>query len=157
MGAIKSQDDGVTHINVYSKAQTELGRFLSNFSDSYTLTDGDGQFRTIEGYWYWLSTKDERLRHYPGYMCKKIGRELGGKDWLSEDEFQRKIMYAITVKIVSHLEMSKRLVETGSLPLTHYYVYGDKLIFVQQAQWIIQLIDRIRTELATGVIPYQNG
>jgi hypothetical protein len=39
----KPEDDGKTHINVYSKGLTELGQFLSNFAEAPAQTP-DGEF-----------------------------------------------------------------------------------------------------------------
>jgi len=46
--------DGVTHVNIYSKAKTELGRWLSNFAYAPIRITGHGRFASIEAYWYWL-------------------------------------------------------------------------------------------------------
>ena len=46
---INPQNDGVDHINIYSKGLTELGRFLSNF-EHILITTEDGDFNSIEGY-----------------------------------------------------------------------------------------------------------
>ena len=47
-------DDGVTHINVYSKGTTALGRALSNFAHIPFMVVPNGRFESIEAYWYWL-------------------------------------------------------------------------------------------------------
>ncbi len=147
--------DGVNHINIYSKARTDIGRFLSNFSDSprglYIDTE-DGEFRTIEGYWYWLSTKDDRLRDLPGYQCKKLGRELRGQDWNDDPDFKRKILLAIFNKISSHNDMCIKLVETKNLPLYHYYEYKGKVFMPKDGLWMVSFIEHVRLELATGII-----
>jgi len=57
---IKVEEDGVTHINIYSKGRTTLGQMLSNFEDS-PFTCEDGNFRSIEDYWYWLSVDNRTL------------------------------------------------------------------------------------------------
>ena len=44
--------DGMTHINVYSKGKTEIGRWLSNFAYSPIDLGNEGYFSSIEGYWY---------------------------------------------------------------------------------------------------------
>lgn len=148
---IDQKDDGISHINVYSKAQTELGRFLSNFSDCNVETE-DGVFRTIEGYWYWLSCKDDRLRKTNGWESKKLGRKLRVPDWNKDPEFERKISYAITIKILSSEWCKQKLIQSDTLPLFHYYCYGSKVIMVKEGLWMINLIDHIRSELKTGVL-----
>ena len=44
-------EDGITHVNVYSRGLTTLGRWLSNFAHCPIETE-DGPFASIEGYWY---------------------------------------------------------------------------------------------------------
>jgi len=138
----KLEEDGKTHINVYSKSKTELGRFLSNFSHSPIETE-DGHFESIEGYWYWLSCKDDNLRKLYGWLAKDYGRKHQGVDWIEDSEFKRKIKEAIEKKIKSNEQMLTKLRNTN-LPLTHYYVYGTKVIEVQNAQWILDIIENIR-------------
>jgi hypothetical protein len=49
------EEDGVTHINIYSKGKTELGRWLTNFSYSPFNHPEYGKFLSMEGFWYWDS------------------------------------------------------------------------------------------------------
>ena len=60
--------DGVTHINVYTKGKTELGRMLSNLHSSDTNIEIDGEvltFKTLEGFWYFLVIfKALKIKHY---------------------------------------------------------------------------------------------
>lgn len=147
----KPSEDGITHINIYSKGTTVLGCWLSNFT-RYRIETEDGLFESIEGYWYWLGCKDPRLRSAYGYEAKKLGRELGAADWLPGEEFKRKIKKALRTKILSSKTYSDRLRES-TLPLTHYYVYGDKQIFVPEADWIIEEIEAIRRELKNDRVP----
>ena len=134
--------DGLTHLNVYSQACTVLGRFLSNFAHA-PFECSDGRFASIEGYWYWLScthTRRDELRTAYGYTAKKLGRELCGADWKSDDEFQDKIKRAISSKLQAYPAMLKQL-QDNKLPLQHYYVFGkgDNIKVHQdgRSDWII--------------------
>ena len=132
------EDDGIDHINVYSKGRTELGKFLSNFAYSVINTD-DGLFWSVEGYWYWLGTDNperEKLRKLAGFQAKQFGRKLRAKDWQSTEEFKNKILKAIKIKIENYPQYKKLLIN-NILPLAHYYVYGDKIVNVPAAQWIL--------------------
>jgi hypothetical protein len=142
---IHPNDDGIGHINVYSKAKTELGRYLSNFSDCYVETE-DGKFRTIEGYWYWLSCKHEPLRDLPGWQCKEVGRDHRGEDWPKIPGFEQKIMKAIMTKM-QHPWCVEELKKTGSKPFFHYYVFMNRAFMVKDGLWIITLITEFRDEL----------
>lgn len=119
------ENDGVDHINVYSQAKTQLGRFLTNFSYA-PFTCEDGRFQYVEGYWYWLSCKDDKLRTLSGFAAKKYGREVRASDWCDDSEFKRKICAAIKRKICSssYLREFKR----STLPFVHYYNFGGKIV-----------------------------
>lgn len=144
----KPENDGIDHINVYSKGKTELGRFLSNFSYYITKTE-DGIFNSVEGYWYWLGSdhKDrDILKGLYGFAAKKKGRELRAKDWQYSEEFKSKILKAIESKI-THYPRFKQMFVENNLPLAHYYVYGNKVFNVPAAQWILDGIEEIKKEL----------
>ena len=138
--------DGVSHLNVYSRARTKLGRFLSNFSDCWIQTD-DGTFRTIEGYWYWLSTNDYRLRKTNGPESKRLGRLLRGDDWPKDSIFELKIKRAIAFKMKSPLGR-ELLNSTTRLPLFHYYVDArDRAIHVDDGLWILAHMEEVWDEI----------
>lgn len=127
--------DGVDFINVYSKAETRLGRFLSNFSYAPFVCE-DGLFESVEGYWYWLTRKDDRLRTLSGYAAKKLGKSLPK---VCEDAlFQSKIQNAVTCKLKNNPTML-RLLKRNKLPLAHYYVYNGKRV-AGGYEWILEHI-----------------
>lgn len=145
------KEDGISHINIYSKGATELGRYLSNFADCHIDTE-DGYFRTVEGYWYWLGCKDDRLRNLEGWACKKLGRELRVSDWNNDPSFEKKILRAIAEKIVSRPACVTWMVQSGTLPFFHYYTYGSKVIMPKEGLWMVDFITQFRDELVS-----QNG
>lgn len=137
--------DGIDHINIYSKGQTELGRFLSNFAHSPIETE-DGNFTSIEGYWYWLGCTHKNkdlLRGVYGYKAKQLGRDLRAEDWPSFDGFQDKISRAIVIKLDTYPDYKEQLLNS-TLPLVHYYTYGNNIIQVPEANWIIKVINETR-------------
>lgn len=115
-------NDGVDHINIYSKGQTELGRFLTNFFVLEIDLGEEGKFKSIEGYWYWLSTKDERLRNMNGFNAKKLGKTLP-RYKMGITYFQKKIAEACWCKIHTSGKYYT-LFRESTLPFAHYYVYG---------------------------------
>ena len=130
--------DGVHHINIYSKGKTEIGRWLSNFSYCPIQTE-DGWFNSIEGYWYWLSTLNDKLRDLHGFSAKKLGKESEKLITLDEDVFQEKICKAIDLKLKTN---PKWVAEQCNLPLRHYYDYGGKRIEKQEYNWITEHIQK---------------
>lgn len=144
------EDDGVTHINVYSKGKTELGRFLSNFS-RVPLETVDGKFLSVEGYWYWLLCDHpgrDALRNTYGFEAKRLGRELSENDWPSSHntQFIQKITDAIIYKLQTSPKYLTMLKQTD-LPLAHYYVYNGKSVHGKNCDWILQTIEWCRKNL----------
>lgn len=118
--------DGVTHLNVYSRARISLGRFLTNFAHAPFTLPQEGRFASVEAYWYWLSAPvgvREQLRDLHGWQAKKLGRKLRGKDFPRRPDFEHKIRRAIRAKLQQHPERLDELARC-TLPLTHYMVYG---------------------------------
>jgi len=145
---LKVENDGIDHINVYSKAKTKLGRRLSNF-EHLPFECEDGRFNSIEGYWYYLGTDSpqrEQLRTLSGYKAKELGRSLD-KLKIEPAVFRKKIKAAITIKICS--SDIWRDLAISELPLVHYYAYGTKPVFAPQHDWIIDHIIDLREWLKT--------
>ena len=132
-------EDGVTHINVYSKGRTELGRFLSNFARAPFDHPEHGRFESVEGLWYWLTARDDRLRSVWGWEAKRLGRELRGEDWVDAPEFRRDIRIGIAAKLATYPDMADML-GRSTLPLAHYYTYDDKVIEPAQGRWVIDYL-----------------
>jgi len=138
----KPLNDGKTHLNIYSKGKTELGRFLSNFAYCPIETI-DGPFASIEGYWYWLSCRDERLRIAYGFAAKYTGRQLGGNDWMDDEDFKMRICAAIAAKLETPTakDLLTKNKELLKLPFVHYYSYGNKVVTPKDGKWIIDFIE----------------
>lgn len=169
------ETDGVDHINIYSKGKTEIGRKLSNFA-LFPFTCEDGKFNSIEGYWYWLSCKDDRLRQLHGFAAKKLGRELRAPDYVKDESFKQSIIKATQIK----LDAIKNELINLNLPLRHYYVVYNSagelariidLTDSKDLKWLMdfinnyiaylktpQLIDlnNHKTEIGVGVLDNRN-
>jgi len=148
MNKFLPSNEGVDHINIYSKSSLELGRQLSNFAYSPFVCE-DGKFNSVEGYWYWLHCRHDDLKSLYGFNAKKFGQSYV-KSEKNDDEFIRKIKEAIENKINQNHSIKINL-KNSVLPLTHYYYYGDiknpKVIELPQYQWIVDCISEIRTKI----------
>lgn len=146
--------DGVDHINIYSKANTSLGRDLSNFADIGFKHPDYGQFRTVEGFWYYVSTgfKYEQLRTMSGPEAKKFGKEIPK---VPIDCFEGLIISAIQAKISQSPELYLNL-KNSILPFTHYYYYGNidnpKVIFPKGAEFIVEYLTKFRSLIQSDII-----
>lgn len=140
--------DGKTHINVYSRGRTPLGRWLSNFAREPYTHPRDGRFASVEGHWYWLGVdpaepRRDELRLLSGFGAKKLGRHLRSADWPKAPDFQNRIREALNLKCAANAVMYGRF-RRSKLPLTHYYVYSDMVVNVPEAKWILDELERIR-------------
>lgn len=134
-------EDGITHINIYSKGKTELGRWLSNFTYCPMETE-NGAFNSIEGYWYWLNTLHDPLRSLHGFKAKKIGKEQEKLRELPEELFREKIKNALDVK----LRLNYKWLGNSELPFCHYYDYKGNKVDAGY-EWIVEHIERRRRDI----------
>lgn len=140
------KEDGVTHINIYSKGATELGKLLSNFSKTPFTHTEHGSFQSVEGYWYWLKSGmcEDKLRVLSGFKAKKFGKTL---DIIPCEDFEKNIITSIQCKLRQNKYLLKLLIES-TLPFEHYYWYGDidnpKVTNLDKYKWQIDEISRIR-------------
>lgn len=147
--------EGRTHINAYSKSGTELGKLLSNFAHTPFSVCDDGEFSSVEAYWYWLSApadKRDALRPLHGAEAKQRGRELRGADWPRFPGFERKICQAIIEKTKATERIQALLAESGELPILHYYVSAGKPQMVDDGGWMWRMYDDIRRDGVAEVV-----
>lgn len=137
-------EDGVTHINVYSKGKTKLGRRLSNFAEEPFSIDGN-IFRSVEGYWYWLLTGKEELKKLSGFAAKQFGKKFCTEPVELSANFKLNIQRATDEKLKANLSLLNLLAES-ELPFCHYYEYGCKRIDAGY-EWIIDHIEARRKQL----------
>lgn len=143
-------EDGFTHLNIYSKARTKLGRDLSNFSYFPFVLEPYGKFDSVEGFWYWYLTgqKHDDLRHLSGAKAKAQGKKYNGDrdEYILTDETIGVMQDAIMAKIMQHPALMESL-KNSTLPFCHYYVYFGKVVMVQGSEWFNETFENIRTVL----------
>jgi predicted NAD-dependent protein-ADP-ribosyltransferase YbiA (DUF1768 family) len=142
MTTFDPNNDGIDHLNIYIKAKTKLGQKLSNFMYSPLILK-EGYFSSIESYWYWLQTQDDSLRNLTGIAAKKKGRELkkqGKEVW--DNLFKLKISAALFHKVIQDPELAILIKESLNLPLTHYYVFGGKVVS-GKSEWVVEVWELI--------------
>lgn len=149
MEHLTHNDDGITHINIYSQGKTKLGKMLSNFYDSDFIHPQYGKFKTVEGLWYWLRTGKTHIefRGMSGFKCKEFGRtKSGNSDFVINEKFKKDILIGIETKIQSNRELLN-LFKSSKLPFEHYYVNDDNIKKLPQYNWIVEGIEEIRKKL----------
>ena len=142
--------EGKNHFNIYSRSQTELGRFLSHFTHHPMTTHEHGVFNSMEGYWYWLKYRDDNLRLLDGYEAKQYGQGLAASRVIvldpSTEEFKRDILFATSMKLQTMPERLKIRLAYSRLPLIHAYVQNGKYSFQNSIDYIIAHINRLRIQ-----------
>lgn len=140
------KNDGIDHINIYSKGKTEIGRLLTNFAHTSFIYN-DLKFESVEAAWYFFGTGQIHhfLRNLHGAKAKIEGRKFPK---INLDNFNEIILECIRCKFRQNRSLLLQLANTD-LPLAHYYFYGSednpKIYYLPQYQWIVDEIDRIRS------------
>lgn len=139
--------DGITHINVYSKARTWLGQQLTNFAHTPFNHPTLGRFASVEGFWYWLTRDDDQLRHLYGSQAKRYGKSLPLTRNFDPEAFQSAVRAALDAKLDQHPAIMEALSQS-TLPLEHYYVmnFGSKIKITEPRgnEWVVAHLEQVR-------------
>lgn len=143
---VNASDDGITHINVYSKGKTKLGRLLSNFADTPFVLDGV-RFASVESFWYYTKMINENkhaqvfsteeinsMAAKKGYDAKAYFRKLSKDTKESTSPTADQLKRAYQAKLAAH-PIIKQLLQENTLPFAHYYLYLDKKVNADQFLW----------------------
>jgi predicted NAD-dependent protein-ADP-ribosyltransferase YbiA (DUF1768 family) len=160
MKQYKAEYDGITHINVYSKSKSPLGRLISNFA--YTPVTIDSLlFESIESWWYWTKMKRineaslfslfsqeqlDEIRIKVGADAKEYFRAYFKDDSSSYSPTKEELKKAYLAKLDHHPNI-KDLLLKNHLPLAHYYMMWDKQVNADSTLWTAQLWEEIKKEL----------
>ncbi|MBM26495.1 MAG: hypothetical protein CL760_12620 [Chloroflexi bacterium] len=149
--------EGIDHINVYTKSNTELGRLLSNLANTPINHPKYGFFACLEALWYWLviGKENHEIKDMNGFEAKKFGQKNLPEDYekiIESEEFRKDFKLGIRQKMLEHKNILAMLVKTKDLPLAHYYYYtpkdgnlaNAKVIMKDKHQWQLDYIEEIR-------------
>jgi predicted NAD-dependent protein-ADP-ribosyltransferase YbiA (DUF1768 family) len=162
------KDEGFTHINIYSQANTYLGRQLSNFQQADIKTK-HGRFLSLEGYYHWLKLtnsienaqipRPERwelkqhlhpLRISTGKCAQDLGRKLrseliANQVWIIDvptEEIDQNFEDALYTRIMDDSPLREALI-LNDLPFTHYYTYNDSIYHKPHYDWLVDRLDNV--------------
>jgi hypothetical protein len=152
----KPIDEGLDHVNIYSKSSERLGRAMSNFFNALFFHPKYGEFNSIEGFYYWLKTGEQHheLRFEHGWKAKEMGMTFKSTRNVDK-EFKEEMEYAIALKVVQTPYIQELMLESidDDLPFTHYYYYGDKYSNPvirdrsKRDSWLIDAAEKIRIKI----------
>lgn len=150
--------DGKTHINVYSKGATELGRLLSNFAHTPFLLWGEGYFHSVESWWYWVKMSNinnslllpifdenqlSEIKEQVGVFAKQYFRAINTLEdtyIFNPGRIQLKNVYI--AKLKNHPRI-KEMLFSNNLPMAHYYMMNYKKVNADRHLWTVELWEEI--------------
>lgn len=140
--------DGVDHINIWERAQTELGLALCHKIDIKFDHPDFGRFKSVEGLWHWLRDKnrDDRHRQSHGPAAKRMAMN---NDVIAHVEnFKYHIVIANWVKVNSYPALVQMIAES-TLPFEMYFQNDKNRIYVRPASafWLIPAFEEIRNAI----------
>jgi hypothetical protein len=144
--------DGITHINVHTKAGTELGKMLAYYFESPFTHPYFGRFKCIEGFRCYIrgGCKDDVFRTLNGYRANKratTGVENGTYKKFNVPHLKDVLLHANFFKIDQNKDVKEELITfKPNLPFDHYFLHGPGkvLIHPQDAEWTIDIFTELR-------------
>lgn len=160
--------DGVDHINIGQRANTELGRRLSQYAYEPFVHPYHGHFDSLEGFWYYMRIEPktveehkrrDQLRYLAGEQARQHG--LRFRDQLVRPRgFREEILGCIYQKIIQRPGLKEEFV-ASTLPFHQYYLMSvdprnpkaHKTIGWVRDVWITEGLELMRTEMKEDKIP----
>lgn len=142
---INPEEDGKTHVNVYSRGVTALGRALSNLSECNIEHPYFGHFRTLEGLWFYMKTgfRDDSFRIIKGVAARELGKKMSTAHY---PLFSKMFKLGMLEKLDKNPQLQRDLL-ANELPLAHYYIYGKKVMMQDRHQWQLDYWTLLRSAL----------
>jgi hypothetical protein len=152
---LKVEDDGVKHINIYSKAKTSLGKQLTNMFH-YNFRYDNIDFISVEQAWHFYKFTEtpelanQILQLTNSFDCLKFARANKTPE---STKAVLSVGFKLIINDVIHTRIGadqdlKNLLRNSWLPFEHYYAYGDKIHDQRDKyDWLINIFESYRTEL----------
>ncbi len=141
-----AENDGIDHINIFSRGKTELGRILSNFAETPFSYDGI-DYNSVEGALFYYRTGDKRFINLYGSEAKILGESLKAAR-KEKPELIRKWLWA---KLNFNPGIKEKLLN-NFLPFSHYYIFGNKKI--NKELTCPEIWREITDELKSDLVPF---
>jgi len=145
-------NDGITHINMKTFGQTEVGRLLSMEAPNRFTHPVFGSFDSLEGFWYYIRSgcQDTKVRtSNEGYGRRRFGNQPTEKI----ENFQEIIGEGIYIMLCQLPDDRLQLILDNELPLDMYYIHYGKdesgkvvSAIVQRQrhhQWYLPLVEKV--------------
>jgi len=149
----KFEEDGITHINIDYRGNSELGRLLHQFTPAPFTHPHFGKFASVEGFWQYIRSveRDDRLRKLSGIVAFKHGQKA--KEY-------RDMNYCEVLDMANYYKIDqnpkiKKLMIKSTLPFECYYTQGEGNIVtlpVNRAR-VIDCFTKLRKNFVEGIVP----
>lgn len=143
------REEGITHINIYSKSNSTLGRVLSNWTPA-AIDISIGKFNSVEGLIFYLGSFDNRLRGMVGYDAKTFGEKVDRNIRLPKDVFRALVIEGMESKIKNVKKVNLQLFNQFvglEMPLTHYYHYDTIVVQIPKWEWQVVEWEKLKVRL----------
>lgn len=145
--------DGVDHINIWEKANTELGRFLAHGSNNDFNHSQLGRFNNMEALWHYVQSaeRDDRIRNMRGRYLKNFSKQLTP---MRVSNFKAIIMDSNYQRIQQYRPMVELMIATD-LPFDCYYINNDSKLRIRPVffKWLILGFEEIRHAIKENRAP----
>lgn len=158
---IEVQLDGLTHINIYSKGRTSLGRALTNMC-LFTFEYNSLTFHSVEQAWHYFKfininevVAKAIMNMDDAYTIKKYAKPYNNEAtalYVQSQEFRSLIKDVICTRLNSDNDLQLQL-RNSHLPFEHYYSFGNDITGYKvvdesdKYDWLIKIFTEYRTDL----------
>lgn len=145
--------DGLDHINVSNRGETELGRILTHTSKVPFKHKVFGRFCSMESFWFFINSaeRDDRIRFMYGYTLKRFASKLTK---VRVNNFRAIIMDSHYQRILQNPNM-KSMIVMSELPFDCYFTIegsGERQR-PKYFKWFTAGLEEIRAALVEGREP----
>lgn len=143
-------EDGVTHINIYNRGETNIGRALHHYEELPFEHSEYGPFKTVEGFWHWIKSvsQDDIFRSVAATKLSALARSHQMHEYV--ENFRVTIMDANWQKVCAYPDLAHDL-KHSKLPFEQYYYWVNPNPVARQARPTDP--QRIRPPTSTWVPP----
>lgn len=145
--------DGITHINIWNKAETDLGRWLYQSAKTPFVHPEFGPFNSVLGFWKWFveeKPNDDFRYAYDGQV-KTTAQKRNNKAktrWIKD---MKKVFLVVNyMKIIQNPEIKEAMINS-TLPFREYYYHTGATVTIRINQrgqeWVCAMFEEIRSML----------
>jgi hypothetical protein len=125
------KEDGLDHINIWSNAETELGKVLAHEFPLNFYHSVFGKFCSVESFWFYINSaeRDDVIRNMSGKVLKDFSKKLTKIRVLN---FRAIIMDSNWQRIQQYPDIVEAI-KMNELPYDTYYVNSSNKLRVRHA------------------------